>query len=68
MALKAGARYVVVTDVNEYRLALAKKMGATAVVNVAKEDLRATMKSLGMSERASTWAWRCPAIRRGFAR
>jgi threonine 3-dehydrogenase len=50
MALKAGARYVVVTDVNEYRLALAKKMGATAVVNVAKEDLRATMKSLGMSE------------------
>jgi threonine 3-dehydrogenase len=50
MALKAGARYVVVTDVNEYRLALAKKMGATAVVNVAKEELRDTMKSLGMSE------------------
>jgi threonine 3-dehydrogenase len=50
MALKAGARYVVVTDVNEYRLGLAKKMGATAVVNVAKDDLRETMKSLGMSE------------------
>ncbi|HTT96686.1 MAG TPA: L-threonine 3-dehydrogenase [Rhizomicrobium sp.] len=50
MALKAGARYVVVTDVNEYRLDLAKKMGATAVVNVAKEDLKKTMSDLGMSE------------------
>jgi len=48
--LKAGARYVVVTDVNPYRLELAKKMGATAVVNVAKDDLRKTMSDLGMSE------------------
>jgi threonine 3-dehydrogenase len=45
-----GARYVVVTDVNEYRLALAKKMGATRAVNVATEDLSSTMKSLGMTE------------------
>ncbi len=45
-----GARYVVVTDVNEYRLELARKMGATKVVNVATEDLAATMKSLGMTE------------------
>ena len=45
-----GARYVVVTDVNEYRLELARKMGATKAVNVATEDLAATMKSLGMTE------------------
>ena len=38
MAQKAGARYVVVTDINEYRLGLAKKMGATAVVNVKSEN------------------------------
>ncbi len=45
-----GARYVVVTDVNEYRLDLARKMGATKAINVATEDLAATMKSLGMTE------------------
>lgn len=45
-----GARHVVVTDVNEYRLTLAKKMGASRAVNVATEDLAATMKSLGMTE------------------
>jgi threonine 3-dehydrogenase len=45
-----GARHVVVTDVNEYRLELAKKLGATRTVNVAKEDLEAVMKSLGMTE------------------
>jgi threonine 3-dehydrogenase len=33
----AGARHVVVTDVNPYRLKLAKQLGATRVVNVAKE-------------------------------
>ncbi|MEZ0313029.1 MAG: L-threonine 3-dehydrogenase [Myxococcota bacterium] len=45
-----GARYVVVTDVNEYRLELARKMGATKAINVATEDLASTMKSLGMTE------------------
>jgi threonine 3-dehydrogenase len=50
MAIKAGARFVVVTDVNDYRLGLADKLGATAVVNVAKQDLREVMKSLGMQE------------------
>lgn len=45
-----GARHVVVTDVNEYRLDLAKKLGASRTVNVAKEDLEAVMKSLGMTE------------------
>ncbi|MFV0409438.1 MAG: L-threonine 3-dehydrogenase [Paracoccus sp. (in: a-proteobacteria)] len=45
-----GARHVVVTDVNEYRLALAAKMGATRIVNVAKEPLRDVMADIGMSE------------------
>ncbi len=45
-----GARHVVITDVNEYRLDLAKKMGATLAVNVAKESLDDVMKSLGMVE------------------
>jgi threonine 3-dehydrogenase len=50
MALKTGARFVVVTDINDYRLGLADKMGATAVVNVRNQDLREVMKSLGMTE------------------
>ncbi len=45
-----GARHVVVTDVNPFRLELAKKLGATRVVNVAKESLEDTMKALGMTE------------------
>jgi len=50
IAKHAGARYVVITDVNEYRLDLAKKMGATKTVNVAKSDLKDTMRDLGMTE------------------
>ncbi len=46
----AGARYVVITDVNEYRLELAVKMGATRAVNVAEESLSDVMRTLGMSE------------------
>jgi threonine 3-dehydrogenase len=46
----AGARNVVATDVNPYRLSLAQKMGATRAVNVQEEDLRAVMKELGMTE------------------
>jgi threonine 3-dehydrogenase len=45
-----GARHVVVTDVNEYRLELAKKMGATRAINVQRESLEQTMKDLGMQE------------------
>ncbi|MCB0406092.1 MAG: L-threonine 3-dehydrogenase [Bdellovibrionales bacterium] len=45
-----GARHVVVTDVNEYRLELAKKMGATLAVNAQKQNLRDVMKSLRMQE------------------
>jgi threonine 3-dehydrogenase len=45
-----GARHVVITDVNEYRLALAKKMGATRAVNVKHESLQSVMDELGMLE------------------
>jgi len=45
-----GARQVVLTDVNDYRLKLGQSMGATRTVNVAKEDLKAVMNELGMKE------------------
>jgi threonine 3-dehydrogenase len=46
----AGARHVVVTDVNPWRLELARKLGATRTVNVAEESLGDAMKSLDMKE------------------
>jgi threonine 3-dehydrogenase len=46
----AGARHVVVTDVNPWRLELAKKLGATRTVNVAEESLTQVKESLGMKE------------------
>ncbi|MBU1079155.1 MAG: L-threonine 3-dehydrogenase [Spirochaetes bacterium] len=48
IARHVGARNVVITDVNDYRLALAMKLGATRAVNVATEKLRDVMKELGM--------------------
>ncbi len=45
-----GARHVVVTDMNEYRLNLAKEMGATRVVNVKEESLADVMTELNMKE------------------
>lgn len=45
-----GARHVVITDVNEYRLELARKMGVTRAVNVSKENLNDVMAELGMTE------------------
>jgi threonine 3-dehydrogenase len=50
IAKHAGARHVVITDVNDYRLDLAKRMGATAAVNVGTTDLKQVMKDLGMTE------------------
>lgn len=50
IAKHVGARNVVITDMNEYRLDLATKLGATRAVNVAKEDLKAVMHELGMTE------------------
>ena len=46
----AGARHVVVTDVNPWRLKLAEKLGATRTVNVAEESVGDALKSLGMKE------------------
>ena len=50
IAKHVGARYIVITDVNDYRLDLAKKMGATRAVNVKREKLRDVMGELGMTE------------------
>ncbi len=46
----SGARYVVITDMNPYRLELAEKMGVTKAVNIAKENLNDVMNELGMTE------------------
>lgn len=46
----AGARFIVVTDLNPYRLELAKKMGATLALDIRKGSLKDTMKELGMKE------------------
>ena len=48
IARHCGARHVVITDVNDYRLALAERMGATRSVNVGRQSLDAVMKDLGM--------------------
>jgi threonine 3-dehydrogenase len=46
----AGARYVVVTDINPYRLELARKMGATLAVDARQTSLSDAQKQLGMKE------------------
>jgi threonine 3-dehydrogenase len=50
IARHVGARHVVITDVNDYRLGLAKKMGATRSVNVTRESLKDVMSEIGMVE------------------
>ena len=50
IARYAGARHVVITDINDYRLDLARKMGATRALNVNNESIDATMQDLGMEE------------------
>ena len=50
IARHVGARYVVITDVNPYRLSLAKNMGATRVVDVRTEKIADVMQELGMKE------------------
>ncbi|MBQ1959038.1 MAG: alcohol dehydrogenase catalytic domain-containing protein, partial [Firmicutes bacterium] len=44
----AGARRVVITDTNEYRLDLARKMGVDRAVNITKDDLKQVMKEIGI--------------------
>lgn len=50
VARHAGARYVVITDINPARLELASKMGATRVVDARKEKLKDVMDELDMKE------------------
>lgn len=50
VAKHAGARHVVITDINDFRLDLAKKMGATRTVNSQHENLKDVMAELGMTE------------------
>jgi threonine 3-dehydrogenase len=50
VARHAGARHVVVTDVNPYRLALAARLGASRVVNVREENLKDVQAELDMRE------------------
>ncbi len=50
IARHAGARHVVVTDVNPYRLGLAEKAGATRVVDVSRENLTDVQAELEMKE------------------
>lgn len=50
IARHVGARHVVITDVNDYRLSLAEKMGATRAVNVSKTSLNDVMTDLKMAE------------------
>lgn len=45
-----GARHVVITDVNDHRLELARKMGATRAVNVKYQPIRDVIDELGMAE------------------
>jgi threonine 3-dehydrogenase len=56
---------VVITDVNDFRLGLAKKMGATRAINVTREKLDDTMHELGMQEGFDV-DLRCPATRGAF--
>ncbi len=50
IARHVGARHVVVTDVNDFRLNLARKMGASRVVNVGRDRIEDVMADLGMTE------------------
>lgn len=50
IALKAGAHQVVITDMNEYRLELARKMGVTHAVNISNTDLKDVMQQIGIKD------------------
>jgi threonine 3-dehydrogenase len=50
VARHAGARHVVVTDLNPYRLDLAKRLGATLAVDVSRQSLPEVQRQLGMKE------------------
>ena len=50
VAQAVGARKVVITDINPYRLDLCRKLGVQYVVDVSKQDLKAVMSEIGMTE------------------
>ena len=50
IARHVGARHVVISDVNDYRLDLARRMGVTRAVHAEREDLRGVMQDLRMTE------------------
>ncbi len=50
IARHVGARHIVVTDINDYRLRLAEQMGATRVINVKDNELAPVISELGMKE------------------
>lgn len=50
VAFKAGARKVVITDLNDHRLAMAKEMGASATINVQTQSLSDEMKKLKIED------------------
>jgi len=50
IAKHAGARYIVISDVNPYRLELARKMGATLALDVRSDSIKDAQKKLGMKE------------------
>lgn len=50
IARHVGARHIVITDVNDYRLELARRMGASRALNVARESVAGAMQDLGMQE------------------
>ncbi len=50
IAVKAGAHNVVITDISEYRLELAKKLGVQTVVNVARTSVQDVMQAIGIPD------------------
>ncbi|HPF47428.1 MAG TPA: L-threonine 3-dehydrogenase [Emcibacteraceae bacterium] len=50
IAKHVGARHIVITDINDYRLGIAKQMGATRAVNVSRKSLKDVMEDLNMTE------------------
>ena len=50
VAQRVGARKVVITDISDYRIELAREMGVKHVVNAAKQDLADVMRELDMNE------------------
>ncbi|WP_407944126.1 L-threonine 3-dehydrogenase [Maridesulfovibrio sp.] len=50
IARHAGARHVVITDINDYRLKIASELGATRAVNVSRENLDDVVRDLNMTE------------------